>query len=95
MNSQTGGGQAMSGGKKRKKSLGIFSTLGNFVGTVGSFFGAREENSTMRPLTKGEWQRTMIERMAELYKVCPTLKVDLQSCKNNKPIHCVHVAVVN
>ena len=67
MNSQTGGGQAMSGRKKRKKSLGFFSTLGNFVGNI---FGLREENSTLRPLTKGEWQRTTIERLGELYQVC-------------------------
>ena len=67
MNSQTGGGQAMSGGKKRKKSMGIFSTLGNFVESI---FGAKEKNSTGRPRTKGERQRAMIDRMAELYRVC-------------------------
>ena len=65
MNTQTGGGQAMSGGKKRKKSLGIFSTFGNFIGGL---FGAGDENSTRRPLTKAEWQRAMIGRMAELNK---------------------------
>ena len=57
----------MSGGKKRKKSLGIFSTLGNFVQSI---LGVKEKNSTKRPLTKIEWQRAMIDRMAELYKVC-------------------------
>ena len=51
----------MSGGKKRKKSLGLFSTLLNFF--------AREESPTERPRTKEEWQTSMIERMGNLYKV--------------------------
>ena len=71
MNTQTGGGQAMSGGKKRKKSLGIFSTFGNFIGDL---FGVGDENSTRRPLTKAEWQRAMIGRMAELYEVSHKLQ---------------------
>ena len=56
----------MSGGKKRRKSLGIISTLGDFIGNI---FDVREENSTLRPFTKEDWQRAMIDRMAELYQV--------------------------
>ena len=56
----------MSGGKKRRKSLGIISTLGDFIGNI---FDVGEENSTLRPFTKEDWQRAMIDRMAELYQV--------------------------